>query len=299
MIKNKMFFSIILFFVSFYLFSGIMGAVKGTVKEKESKTPIEGVKVKIENLKVKNINYTVETNSKGEFYKSGLQPGLYSLVYEKEGFVPVRKVVRVGINETINETIFLEKVSLSSETESKLKKAIDVFNKGKYKEAVKFFKSLLEEDSKNPILYFYIGFSYKKIGNIDSAIENFKKSIEIKPDFSFSLKELGTIYAKKGDFKKAMEFYKKAIDAGGGDADTLYNYGVCAINLGENSVAKLAMEKVIKIDPNYSDAYYQLGLIYLGVGDMKKAKEMLERFIELEPESNNSQTAKEILKSLK
>ncbi len=297
----KKFVSIILLILSIsnFSFSGVMGAIKGVVKDKKTGKPIAEVKVTIKSIKIKNLNYTLSTDKKGYFYKTGLQPGMYVLTFEKEGYIPFRKMERVPISETVNVSILLEKLSLAANGKSKIKEALSYFEKKDYKKAYEAFLKISEEAPDNPVYYFYLGLSSERLGKIEDAIKYYEESLKLKENFAFSLQKLGTLYARKGDFGKAMEYYKRAINSGGGDANTYYNFGICAINMGNNDIAKNAMEKVLEIDPNYSDAYYQLGLVYLGLGNMSKAKEMLERFIKIDPENPNVQTAKEILKSLK
>ncbi len=281
-------------------YAGVLSSVKGEISDSKKKVKIEKVKITIESLRVKTIKYTLYTDSKGGFYKTGLQPGVYAITYEKEGYIPKRKVVRIGIAETVDLSNSLDAIkSATNAPKNKNREAINALNKGKYDSALKLFTELSNNNPKNPVYYFYIGLINEKLKNYDKAIEFYKKSLEIKKDFSFSLQKLGTLYAKKGDFKKAINFYKKAIDAGSGDIDIYYNYGVCQINLGDSIKAKDYMEKVIKLDPGYADAYYQLGLIYLNLGDMGKAKEFLNKFIKMDPKNKNVQLAQQILKSLK
>ncbi len=291
---------IIFILISFFSYSGVLSAVRGEITDSKTKEKIEKVKITIESLRVKNLKYTVFTNKKGIVYKSGLQPGVYSITYEKKGYIPRRRVIRIGISETEDIGISLDPIEEVKELpENEIKKALNTFEKGDYEEAIKRFSNLLEKEKNNPVYYFYIALSYEKLNDTDKAIEFYRKSLSIKPDFTFSLQKLGTLYAKKSEFKKAIEYYERAIKGGEADADTYYNLGVCYINTGDNKNAKKAMEKAVELDPNYSDAYYQLGLIYLGLGNIDKAKEYLSKFIKMDPDNKNIPTAKAILKNLK
>jgi tetratricopeptide (TPR) repeat protein len=291
---------ILVFYLISYLSAGVLSSIKGDVQNAKEKIKIEKVKITIESFKIKNMKYVVYTDKKGFFYKTGLQPGMYSITYEKGGFLPKKRVVRIGISENINVSIKLDPVDSSNNIpEGKMKTAINDLNKGKYKESLKLFFALAKKNPQNPVYYFYMGLNYEKINNINEAIKSYERSLEIKEDFAFSLRKLGTLYAKKGNYNKAVKYYKAVIAQGEIDAEIYYNFGVCYINLGKNKEAKDAMEQVIKLDSDYSEAYYQLGLIYLGLGDMKKTKEMLNGFIKISSNKKNVETAKSILKSLK
>lgn len=99
--------------------------------------------------------------------------------------------------------------------------------------AEKILKDAIVADPKNPSLYFAAGTVYSNLKNYDKAEENFKKSLELKPDYGDALFNLGVVYVSRGNdlldksntlvdqrkFKeaddekaKAMDQYKMAIE---------------------------------------------------------------------------------------
>jgi tetratricopeptide (TPR) repeat protein len=63
----------------------------------------------------------------------------------------------------------------------------------------------LAPDEANP--YDSRGDLLARNGKIDEAIESYKKAIEIKPDFYYSVQKLGHMYMYKQDYEKATEYY--------------------------------------------------------------------------------------------
>ncbi len=43
-------------------------------------------------------------------------------------------------------------------------------------------------------------------GDVDGAIENWKKAVELKPDFGFPLYNLGLAFLAKGDKTEALDY---------------------------------------------------------------------------------------------
>lgn len=278
--------------------AGILNSVKGTVTDSETGQPIPGVKII---LTAATLKYETMTDNKGFVYKTGLETAMYEIRFEKDGYIPGTSSFRLAISETRDISTQLKPLKQEAPTPQKvslMKKGCELINAGKFPDAINTLTEAITATPTNPLLYYYRGFAVEKNGDPEKALEDFKKSLELDPEFLLSLSETGKIYAKKKDLNNAVIYYKKAYDLGTKDVLALYNYGVCVFNLGNNDEAQKVFEKLISIDPNYPDAYYQLGIIYMGANDNAKAKEFLEKFVAMDPANENASVAKEILSAL-
>jgi len=63
--------------------------------------------------------------------------------------------------------------------------------------------------------YFFLGLAYHSLGKLDDAILAYRKSIETRPEVSFSYINLGAVYLALGDKKMAAQQYRslKLVDA--------------------------------------------------------------------------------------
>jgi tetratricopeptide (TPR) repeat protein len=303
---NKYFKIIILISISFVLLCQplfpVSSTIKGIVKEKGTDTPLEKVKITVQFFRKANIAYTLSTNKKGAFYKTGLEHGMYRISFEKEGFVPAKSTFRLMANKVQEFKIDLEAIPQQEKVQKTSYKLVTEAQKlvanGELDKALEKLTESIKNDPENFILYYNRALVYEEQKESAKAISDHKKTIELKPDFKLSLAGLAKLLAKQGSFAEAADLYKKVYDLGTTDTLVLYNYSVCLINLNKSDEAKGVLEKLISIDENYADAYYQLGIIYLGLNDNAKAKECLEKFIQLDPENANVSVAKEILKSM-
>jgi Flp pilus assembly protein TadD len=280
----------------------ITGAVDGVVKDAATGQLLEGVKIAMVYSKSETMTYSLMSDKKGHFYKSGLVPGAYNLTFEKEGYVPQSGSVRSIPGQATPMDVRMEPGSGAAESGVSVGKLVsggsELLSAGKYDEAVVTFSDAITKAPSEAVLYYYRGYALERSGKNDPALEDYGKAIELKPDFILPLTRSGIILAKKRDFDKASEFYRKAVDLKGQDPETLYNYGVCLISTGKKDEARGVFEKLVALDPYYSDGYYQLGLILLGSGDSAKAKILFQKFVDLDPDSPNAALAKEILKNL-
>jgi tetratricopeptide (TPR) repeat protein len=275
-------------------------SIKGIVTEKGTQTPLAGVKITLESLKTSTVRFELTTDKKGYFYKTGLSHGMYRVSLEKDGYVPSQVAFRLRLNDQYELNVELEvtKAKTSNAAFELVSAARKLMAAGKYDEAIAKVSQAIEKDPESFILYYNRAVGYEKKGDRENAALDYRKSLELKPDFLLSLAALGKIHARKAEFEKAVEYYKKAFDLNITDTAALYNYGACLVNLGGSEEAKAVFEKLISLDDNYADAFYQLGIIYLGLNDNARAIEYLKKFTELDPENENAAVAQEILKTL-
>ena len=280
------------------LHSSILNSVKGVITDQDSGEPIPGVSI---TLTIGAFKHQTKTDEKGAFYKGGLKNGMYNVKFEKEGYIPAISNFRLGIADKRDLSVALKKLKVVEPVQKKKSKSVigaELLNAQKYPEAIKVLTEAIAETPENPLIYYYRGFALDKTGDPDKALADYKKSLELDPEFQLSLGEAGKILAKKGDIEGAAAYYKKSYELGTTDVLALYNYGACLINLGNNDDAQKVFEKLLSIDPNYPDAFYQLGIIYLGKNDNARAKEYLQKFLELDPDNENASVAQEILKTI-
>src|SRR3989344_8898549 len=64
----------------------------------------------------------------------------------------------------------------------------------------------------DPNYWYYKGYTLRKLGKIDEAIESANKALFLDANFDLAHFELGMIYQSQGDYKKAIEHIKKVVD---------------------------------------------------------------------------------------
>lgn len=275
------------------------GALEGDISEKPGGVPVEGARVILIYTNNQSIRHEVLTNDKGHYYKGGIQPGMYQVTVEKEGFIPVSGTTRVGLGGSTRYDAALESLN------SRIPEAVKIFRRGmrqldgeKFAEASATFSEGVEADPENPLFHFYRGVAVERGGDLEGCRPDYRRAIELAPDFVLAYSRLGIVHAKLKQYEEAAEYYKQALDRGSEDVTTQYNYGVVLRNLSRNQEAGEVFEALLARDDGYADAMYQLGIIYLGQGDGDRARIYLERFLETDPQNPNAEIARKILENL-
>jgi len=149
--------------------------------------------------------------------------------------------------------------------------------------------------------YYKNGYEYFTQGNYEKAEQNYKKAIELNPDFENAHYWLGKVYKQTGAYSQAIEQWKKVLRINSGNqyaflylvdsfkstsrvnsdkANDYLNEGIKMIGNPEEylykedapSVDALLsavpyFKKAINIEPNLLEAYYWIGEIYQVLGD--------------------------------
>lgn len=142
---------------------------------------------------------------------------------------------------------------------------------GKSQEAIESLNQAIARDQGNANLYFARGYNYDKLGDVEKAKNDYKKSIEIKPDYFDPNYNLGALYfnqgadlankannippskqreydeaKKKADekFKEAKPYLEKSLELSPDDKSTLLSLKQLYARLGETAKYEMVKSKL-------------------------------------------------------
>ncbi len=127
--------------------------------------------------------------------------------------------------------------------------------KGDYNNALKALDKAASIDSSFATTFDNMGNVYLSIylntkneQELQKAIENYKKAVEINPDNAVAYNGLGAAYRESGDMDKAIEAWEQSLAIDPEYGLSLYNLGYSHMNRGEN-------KKALKYLSKYLDLY--------------------------------------------
>lgn len=84
-------------------------------------------------------------------------------------------------------------------------KARDSIERADYWPAISKLNSVIEANPRNADAFNLLGFSYRKIGNFESAERNYKRALRLDPDHKGALEYMGELYLETGRRAQATE----------------------------------------------------------------------------------------------
>ncbi|MFQ5480533.1 MAG: tetratricopeptide repeat protein, partial [Thermodesulfobacteriota bacterium] len=127
------------------------------------------------------------------------------------------------------------------------------------------------------IPYTIRGATYEDEGNLELALKDYNKAIEISPGNSRGYVNRGIIYGKRSLFQKAIKEFSQAASINPSNPRAYLNRGVAYLGTGDYVRALTDLKKAVDLDPVNKKAHFNLGIAYLKVGDKARASASMEK----------------------
>ncbi len=79
---------------------------------------------------------------------------------------------------------------------------------GNFEAAVGYFTKVVNADPTSADGYNLLGFSHRKLGNLDLALENYNEALQLEPNHLGANEYIGELYLKLGDLANAEKHLK-------------------------------------------------------------------------------------------
>lgn len=140
-------------------------------------------------------------------------------------------------------------------------------------------KERIKADTAN---HLFSGITYKLAAKHHMAIPEFKKALEIDPNYARTHFHLGLAYSRKGEYGQAIAAHRKAVEIDPDYAEAHIALGLAYWRSGMLDEAISTYEKVLELDPNLNFMHYFLAALYYRKGEYSRAIEHYDRATELE-----------------
>ncbi|MBF0122698.1 MAG: tetratricopeptide repeat protein [Candidatus Omnitrophica bacterium] len=132
--------------------------------------------------------------------------------------------------------------------------------KGDLNSAIAQYAKAIELDPLYADAYYARGYVYSQIKNFTAAIADYTKELQIRPNDAKAYYARASIWDEQGDFVHAIDDYNKLIELSPRDASAYNSRGVAYGKQGDFVRAIADYDKAIEIDPEFVRPYYNRGL---------------------------------------
>ena len=171
---------------------------------------------------------------------------------------------RLGLSDTKNS-------NAQDPPHEQLQGLINLHTKGHYQEVLTQAAQLRAEFPNSINLYNILGAANKRLGNLEEAVEAYKKALSIKPDFAEAYYNMGIALTDQGKLERAIEAYQKALSIKPDYADAYNNMGNALKDQGKLKEAIDAYNKALSIKPDFADVYNNMAVSLYQIGRFKEA----------------------------
>jgi tetratricopeptide (TPR) repeat protein len=118
-------------------------------------------------------------------------------------------------------------------------------------------------------VYNNLGDVYANEGQYELAIQNFQKSLELKPDYADAVHNMGFTYMQLGDVNKARYYLQKSFEMNPRLYQSLFKLGYIEMQLGNLEGAKYYFQKCLEVNPSNPEAQQLLNNIMAAQATVK------------------------------
>ena len=156
---------------------------------------------------------------------------------------------------------------------------------GCWKNTEALFRHALLVTERNYLAHNNVGAALDRQGRGDEALSEFRRALEIKPDYPEALNNLGAALNRQGHLDEAVSRFREALRLRPGYAEARYNLGTALQAQGQLDEAISHYQQALRLKPQYADAHYNLALVFQRQGNLDPAIAEFQAVLKLQPQS--------------
>ncbi len=154
-----------------------------------------------------------------------------------------------------------------------------------YQKAYETLTLAINEDNENAEAHYYRGCALAAMNRNSTAITDFDRAIEIKPDYALAYNERGRQHFMNKEYENAKTDLTRAVTFDQTLAVGYNNLGKVLEQMDDFEAATEYYTTALRINRDFAEAYHNRGKINYKAGKYEEAIADLQRTIELDPEN--------------
>jgi len=198
-----------------------------------------------------------------------------------------------AVSSTLGDSLFTsatQNPQVDQYAQNSLLKGLQQFSNGKYTQAIATFKQAIGYSPTSTTAvnaYDYLAQSYIQLGDTNSAINTYKKSIAAVSNQDTTHTSLANLYYSIGDYSSAVKEYAQAAKLNP-SASNLYSLGQGYLADGQYNNAMKEFSQVRRLAPNQSYGDSGMGQVYAAQGQYADAITSFQKALKINPKDWNA-----------
>ena len=160
---------------------------------------------------------------------------------------------------------------------------LNLFKSDQIQQALDFIDTLSKDYPDESLLFNIRGACYAGLGQLDIAVQSYKKALSIKPDYAKAHYNLGGALQELDKLHDSAKSYENAIALEPENAQAHNNLAIVLRELNQLEEAEASCRKAIVLDPEYAEAHSCLSIILYANGDLNSALESIKKAYSINP----------------
>lgn len=145
---------------------------------------------------------------------------------------------------------------------------------GDIENAINTFRKVLELNPNYALAHSSLGYIYLQRGNTELASASFERALDLDSRLPAAHNGRGMVMARETRMRQqALESFRRALELDPDYLDAHYNLGVTLADMEDFRGARDAFQQILRTDPDYGDVHYRLGMIASNEGQYEVAEQ--------------------------
>lgn len=152
----------------------------------------------------------------------------------------------------------------------------------RYTDSIPILERVVAKQKDSVPAGFLLGVAYERTHQRVKAVTEFRRVLDLDPEFHAALNYLGYTYAESGEnLEEALSLVRRAVALEPDNGSYVDSLGWTYYQLGRHEQARGFLERAVRLEPADATLQEHLGDVYVALGQTDRAREAYRRALEL------------------
>jgi len=169
--------------------------------------------------------------------------------------------------------------------------AIDDSQHGRYQDSIEKLKTTLPTEHDSVPIHYLLGLDYYRTKDFASSVTEFKRALELSPNYMLAVFNLGLANAALGDDVEATKYLKRTLELDPTNFGAAFDLGVTYLHQNMIPDSTEAFRRSVTINPDFAPGYKALGEMLLYGGKVDEGLKQLRTAVRSAPQDPRNHEA--------